>query len=310
VQQLESIIKQTVKPSIINIYDDCSSDGTVSLINEFIEENIFNLDVKINVTINEKRLGYASNFCRNLKDVTCEMVFFCDQDDVWIKNKAEIILSSSAQNKEIDLFFTNAYLVDSELNSLGYTLWDLLKINSFTKLTYDEILFKKLLVTGATMAIRKRMIDNFRFPGGDVPHDYYISVICSFFGGILAIEEPCILYRQHTNNVLGAKRRSALLNVKMIFNNEKFVERYKFINIKKSVMIHLIENGYIDNSSYSERLNFFQMVSQISQRNLLDNVCFFVSNFRNYSRYDLGFKGIILDAFYSLLVKVRRKCDV
>ena len=71
-------------------------------------------------------------------------------------------------------------------------------------------------------------------------YDYWLALVVSKNGKIGRIDEPQILYRQHKNNAVGAKRKSDLLNsfdeVRDLFINVKidhfkvFVEREKLFS--------------------------------------------------------------------------------
>ena len=84
-EQLESIFRQTQKPNEVLILDDHSSDLTVEIIRTFIAKH--SLNDSWAVEVNSENLGYAQNFKNGMKRVTGEIVFFCDQDDIWEDKK-------------------------------------------------------------------------------------------------------------------------------------------------------------------------------------------------------------------------------
>lgn len=63
-EQLDSIINQTRKVDEIIICDDGSSDNTFDVVTDYIKNN--QLENLITLVKNEKNLGYASNFLRQL----------------------------------------------------------------------------------------------------------------------------------------------------------------------------------------------------------------------------------------------------
>ena len=86
IEQLNSIINQSKKIDKIYIYDDCSTDNTINLIQAWIQKNhIYNVIIKQN----SKNKGYTQNFLDALNEVEGDYVFLCDQDDVWQQNKLE-----------------------------------------------------------------------------------------------------------------------------------------------------------------------------------------------------------------------------
>ena len=114
------------------------------------------------------------------------------------------------------MVFTNAVMVDNQLRSLGYTLWEAIPFtkkeqNSFPDTPLD-VFIRKNVVTGATMAFRavnhtEMMIP---FSNNNWVHDAWMAVLIGAEKGLLIeiIDEPLIMYRQHGNNQLGAKKRN------------------------------------------------------------------------------------------------------
>ena len=84
--QLQSIAGQSVPVDEIIICDD-SPDGLTRL-----EIEKFTGILPIRYVANEKTLGVTGNFNRALHLVTGDVVFLCDQDDVWYPEKTAKML--------------------------------------------------------------------------------------------------------------------------------------------------------------------------------------------------------------------------
>lgn len=91
IAQLESILNQSKKVDEVIITDDISSDDTVSVVNDFIKEN--NLSDSWKIVVNEENLGYAENFRKCMDMTTGDIIFLCDQDDIWELDKVEKMYS-------------------------------------------------------------------------------------------------------------------------------------------------------------------------------------------------------------------------
>lgn len=87
-EQLESLRIQTQPIDEVLIFDDCSSDNTVLIAEQFIRKYSLN---GWKVFRNEKNKGYRLNFLEGALLATKEVIFYCDQDDIWEKNKVEKI---------------------------------------------------------------------------------------------------------------------------------------------------------------------------------------------------------------------------
>ena len=81
-EQIDSILNQTYPIYELIIQDDCSTDGTVSIINEYV--NKFS---NVQLYINEKNLGFNTNFESVAMKAHGDFVAISDQDDVWMPNK-------------------------------------------------------------------------------------------------------------------------------------------------------------------------------------------------------------------------------
>ena len=98
VEQLKSIYNQTVNPDEVLIADDVSNDRTVELIERFIEQH----DLKNwKLMINSSNKGYKKNFYDLIQQATGDVIFLSDQDDVWEKNKIELMTKELEKNTKI-----------------------------------------------------------------------------------------------------------------------------------------------------------------------------------------------------------------
>jgi glycosyltransferase involved in cell wall biosynthesis len=206
--QLESILNQSIKPKEIIICDDNSLDNTFN-----IAKTISNnwKDVNWIFSLNQTKLGYVKNFQKAIALCKHEIIFLSDQDDIWSPNKASSILEIF-KNEEIITVFSDAQIVDENLNSLDSTMFikvgfGKIEQENFSNEIYQmDLLLRKFIVTGATMAFRKKIVP-IMFPIPETNfyiHDNWIATISSTIGKVDFIKEPLILYRQHNNNIIGA----------------------------------------------------------------------------------------------------------
>jgi len=186
-EQLESLASQSKLPDEVVISDDCSTDNTIKLINEFS----INAPFKIELHKNDSNLGYSKNFNNALIKTTGELVFLCDQDDVWFENKIEKIYKLAISEESL-LFMNDAELTDSDLNPTGIT-----KLQQIISLGKDQNKF----VMGCCSAIKRELLDLILPIDEDFPaHDTWIS----WFGERMQLKmvTPEVLqyYRRHDLN--------------------------------------------------------------------------------------------------------------
>ena len=82
-EQLNSIANQVILPDEVVICDDASSDSTVNIIKEFLIISPFPVRLHVSLT----NIGYAKNFEKAIGLTSGDVIFLCDQDDIWLKDK-------------------------------------------------------------------------------------------------------------------------------------------------------------------------------------------------------------------------------
>ena len=215
-EQLQSIGAQTCKPDELVILDDGSTDGTPQLIDEFASTAAF----PVRWSINESNLGAVKNFEKAISLCHGDLIVLCDQDDVWYADKLETIARLMLSRPEVSLVFSDAELVDENLQPLEETIFQRLRFNGRKqKLVKSgralEILLREPLVCGATMAFRANLRE-LLLPipaGGALIHDGWIALLTAAVVEIDFINRPLIRYRQHPAQQMGVPAVSTLEDI-------------------------------------------------------------------------------------------------
>jgi glycosyltransferase involved in cell wall biosynthesis len=208
-EQLESIAAQSLSPHELVIFDDCSSDDTVSLARQFAESAPF----PVRVHVNPHNLGTRENFAAAVAACTGEIIALADQDDVWLPHKLERLAGALADNLDAAFAFSDALMVDEQLQPIPYTLWKATRfsraeLRQFQRRRGFEVLLRRDVVTGATLAFRASYRDLLLpIPPGWV-HDAWIALILSGVSWGVPVAEPLIQYRQHARQQIGERRRN------------------------------------------------------------------------------------------------------
>ena len=192
-EQIQSVLAQLAPSDELIVSDDASSDQTVDIIKRMG-------DARIRLLQNAKSLGIVQNFARALKAAQNEVIFLCDQDDVWLAEKIEVLLNQIGDNW---LIHSDAFVVDTNLNvtQRSYTALKPNLNGNFVKyLIMND-------VTGCTALFSRKLVEkSFPIPDGYYVHDHYLALMASFFNKVNYCDKPLIYYRQHSGNQIGASK--------------------------------------------------------------------------------------------------------
>jgi len=104
---IKSVLEQTLQSFEIIVIDNCSTDNTVSLINNFKDKRIKFFSVK-----NKGIIAYSRNF--GIKKSIGKYIAFLDSDDSWAKNKLEECIPYLENGS--DLIYHNLIIKNNQKN--------------------------------------------------------------------------------------------------------------------------------------------------------------------------------------------------
>ena len=210
--QLTSIAEQSRPPNEIIVCDDASTDETRAVLESFARTS----PVPVSLYFAEQNTGSLKNFERAIALCNGDVIALSDQDDIWRADKLQLIETALSQNPNAGLVFSDAEIVDEQLNELGQRMWSAVGFDApKQKLIRNgrslEVLITGWTVTGATMAFRSEYVQ-LALP---IPtniamiHDGWIALTVAAVADVAFIEEPLIKYRQHERQQIGAPKRSS-----------------------------------------------------------------------------------------------------
>ena len=210
-QKLDSLLSQCYQNIKIKVRDDGSSDSTLAILKKY-EENNSCLEVK-----QGDNVGVVGSFFDLLYGISedSEFVAFCDQDDVWHKDKIAVAinkLESFGVHKPA-MYCCRTRLVNNDLEIIGY--------GSIPRknLALENSLIQNV-ATGCTIVLNRKAADVLRAKEPNLEcllmHDFWFYLVISAFGGVYFDESAYIDYRQHDGNIVGAKQ-----GVKFVFERFK-----------------------------------------------------------------------------------------
>ena len=208
-EQLDSMASQTRLPDELVVCDDRSTDNTLKIIETFAAEARF----PVRLYVNEKNLGSTKNFERVIGLCAGDVIVLSDQDDVWRPEKLTRIEEAFSASPTVEMVFSDAEVVDEHLRPLGYSLWQSVGFSRdeqerVARGRAFEVLLKRAVATGATMAFRARLKNMvLPIPDGWI-HDGWIALLAAALSDVASIRDPLIQYRQHPNNQIGGVKRN------------------------------------------------------------------------------------------------------
>ncbi len=228
--QLESFLVQKRLPDELIVCDDCSTDETPKIINDFARRATFPVIFRVN----EKNLGSTKNFERAISLCGGDVIFLSDQDDVWLPQKIARIEAEFNKNPQVGLVFSDAEIVDENLHTANCNLWQFTFNEERRKESrngkFSDVLLRQNVVTGATMAFRSHYRKTFMPIPDRIPnliHDAWISLLIANETKVVFVEEQLIKYRQHSGQQLGINYNSAYKS-DFVERKERYAEDIKF----------------------------------------------------------------------------------
>lgn len=192
-EQIESILPQLGEDGEIVVSDDFPLGKTRAVV-EFY--SAYDSRVKYIEGTGE---GVCRNFENALHHCSGDIIFLCDQDDVWMPEKVERVVSAFENGADVVLH--DAFMTDGELNVTDESFF---KLNGSKKGLLKN--FIKNSYMGCCMAFRREFESEFLpFPDGLAMHDWWIGLNAEANGKVEFINEPLIKHRCHGGNVTGGK---------------------------------------------------------------------------------------------------------
>lgn len=206
-EQLVSISQQSQAVQELVVCDDGSTDDTIKILENFQK----NIDIQVFIYQNSTNLGSTKNFEKCLNLCTGDIIFLCDQDDIWHKKKVEIMTNYLIENPKHLAVFTDARIINENSEPTGSTGWEAVQFDKKAQALWkanqaEKLLFTGFVVTGATLAIRKEVLaKTMPFPTEvqHLIHDGWIALFLAMDNAIGFIQTCLTDYRVHASQQVG-----------------------------------------------------------------------------------------------------------
>lgn len=213
-EQLDSLRHQTRRPDEVLLFDDGSSDKTPQIVTDYITK--YSL-ANWKYTRNPENKGWRRNFMEGMWAASGDLVFSCDQDDIWHQDKLKIMSEVMENSPQISLLTSNYELFFEDGSHK-----DGFKQNDGS---VNQIPLKNnyLLVgrPGCTHCIRKELLDTARkYWRPEYPHDALLWRLSLFSDGLYNYNGNLIKWRKHQNSAFTKESR----DLKSVAAKKKWIQ--------------------------------------------------------------------------------------
>ena len=212
---IDSVLKQTYEVFELLVINDCSTDGTETIVKEYTEK-----DCRIKLINNSRNLGVSLTRLEGLKQAKGDWIAILDSDDAWMPEKLEKQIALQ-KRLNAELVFTGVKYLKADGTPLGWELE-----------VPDEIGYKKLLkqnlIANPSALVKKELYESYYAIGDEMHEDFalWLSILKTGINAY-AVTEPLTIVRISPNSTSGNKIKSAVMNWKTY--------RYMKMNIFSSV---------------------------------------------------------------------------
>lgn len=222
-EQLESIVRQSVRPDEIVISDDRSTDATCSLSARVLKR----AGIAFKIITNGYSRGFCNNFQSALEACSGDVIFLSDQDDFWHPKKVQIVMEAFDRQPNARLVMHDMQIGNAQLIPNDSTYLQELDALGIGRDSY---------CSGCAMALKKELLQRLLpFPMGLQDHDIWINEYAKLYAWRLVIDDALTVYRRHganlTTNEIFTNGLFSRIGSQIEFErNGKFLKRQWLIN--------------------------------------------------------------------------------
>ena len=216
-QTISSVLSQTYSSWELLITDDCSTDATVQIIRQYM-----NNDARIKLFILDKNSGAAVARNNSIREATGRYIAFLDGDDWWYPDKLQVQMDFIERN-HYEFVFSAFEYADQDLNVVGVSFKP-------ERISFNRLKMGNNIGTPGVIYDTKR-IGKLYMPNIRVSEDWGLWLqIVRQTRFAYSINRPLWKYRVIPNSLSSNKSALALANIKVytdFFGYSKF-EAYLF----------------------------------------------------------------------------------
>lgn len=297
--QWESICQQTRLPDEVVVSDDASTDNTLNLLADLAN----NAPFRVRIESNPIQVGYNKNFEKALSLCTGNLIFLCDQDDLWFPEKISTLADFMTSHPTTQMAFCNAQLADEALNPKPDFFWNKVRFDQAARQRWHsgkamDVLLDGNRVMGCASVVRREWLTTALPIPTQVPgyiYDGWLALNAAAVEGIEYIDQALQLYRTHAAQQVGVRQpvnNQEVVSLRNRFNRPRHLklDPFRFKAEQLSALLALIAPRVPTSApglkQLQQRLQHYQMRSTLPS-NRLKRIIPVLSNLLNgaYYRY-------------------------
>jgi glycosyltransferase involved in cell wall biosynthesis len=184
-EQMDSLVNQTYPIYELIVQDNCSTDNTVDILNEYAAEYQF-----VRIINNKERKSLNENFYSAMEVATGEYIALSDCDDVWELDKIESQIKSIG-----DKWLCGG--LSRPFNEHGYLPFD----NRMPNIQIERLIHIASALPGNTMLIKRDILSLIlQYRHVWYVYDHTISLIAGSYNQIAYINKILVNHREHASS--------------------------------------------------------------------------------------------------------------
>lgn len=199
-EQIDSVLAELQPGDELIVVDDASRDGTSGLL-ALVTYSSFR------VVQNPSNIGVLRTFERGLMLARGDIVFLCDQDDIWLPGKRAAFVNAFAADAVTLVVVSDAQLIDA--SGVVFAPSFMATRGGFQGGLLSTLVRNRYL--GCAMALRRDVfVAALPIPRFVPMHDMWLGAVACAAGQVCYLASPLLQYRRHGGNVSPSTRQGWL----------------------------------------------------------------------------------------------------
>jgi len=232
----EKYIEEAIKGAFSQNYpnleiilsDDGSPDSTFDIMQRMTAE--YKGPHKILLNQNTPNMGPRAHYCKVMYELAHgEFIILADGDDISLPSRTSVSVDMMLKHPELSSVSFYSQLINEKGDFIKSPLFKISNDNYTSIFTLTDYINNNnfYILSDDSRAFRRKVIDSFpplKYPYAE---DLYFFIRSIMVGPVAYIRQPLVLYRQHSDSIMGIERKK---------KNITKVDKDRFENSKKQIL--------------------------------------------------------------------------